>query len=262
MIEQSKFLALLKEMSEVARVQENSMTKEEIAQYFQGLDVTEEQLEAVYQYLGENGIRVPGFALKQIEQPKEEDVVEAETEKKDEKEEKQSVAHRLYIEELESLEKLTEEEKTRLFLEVRNGSEEAKLRLMEGYLPVVVELAEKYKDKGMPEEDLIQEGNVGLLDALSKVKDIAKIEDADTFLIETIRQNMVEAVDVEIGENDWESTLLAKSNLINEAAKYLAEDLGRVATVQELSDYTKLTVQEILDIRNLSLDAIELGKGE
>ena len=50
--------------------------------------------------------------------------------------------------------------------------------------------------------------------------------------------------------------------MINEAVKYLAEDLGRVATLQELAEYTKLSEKEIEDIRKLSLDAIEVGKGE
>lgn len=88
------------------------------------------------------------------------------------------------------------------------------------------------------------------------------MEDVDTFLTESVRQAMVEAVDEEIGNSDWENSMLAKSNLVNEAAKYLAEDLGRVATVQELAEYTRLTEQEILDLRTLSLDAIKVGKGE
>lgn len=257
MLDQEKFMSLLKEIKEVARVQENSMTKEEIAQYFQGLDVQDAQLNAVYQYLAENGIRVPGFVMKRIENQKEDNEDEQVVE-----EEKKSVAHRLYLEELESLELISDQERTKLFLQVRDGSEEAKLHLMEAYLPVVVELAEKYKDKGMPVEDLIQEGNIGLLQALAKVGEIANIDDADTFLVETIRQAMVEAADLEMVEEDWESTVLAKSSLINEAAQYLAEDLGRVATVKELAEYTKLSEQEIQDIRQLSLDAIEVGKGE
>lgn len=235
------------------------MTKEEIADYFKGMEVTKEQFEAIYQYLGDNGVTVPGFLYQKIEGAKEEENGE---EEQAGKEQVQSVAHRLYLEELESLETLTEQEKTRLFLAVRNGQEEAKGPLLEGYLPVVAALAEKYKNKGMLVEDLIQEGNIGLLQALDKVSDIAKVEDADTFLVESVRKAMVDAVDEEIGENDWESSVLAKSGLINEAAKYLAEDLGRVATLQELAEYTKLPEKEIEDIRKLSLDAIEVGKGE
>lgn len=255
MLDQSKFMELLKEITEVASIQEKQITKEEVAEYFKEMDVTEEQLLAVYQYLGDNGITVPGFVHQKVEE-------KAEEIEKTEKEAAQSVSHRLYLEELENLEHLTEQEKARLFLAVRNGEQEAKVQLMEGYLPVVVEMAERYKDKGMPLEDLIQEGNIGLLEALEKVNEIAKIEDAEEFIIETIRQVMVEVVDESIGENDREASVIAKTGLISEAAKYLAEELGRVATARELADYTKLSEQEIESVLKLSLDAVELGKGD
>ena len=53
-----------------------------------------------------------------------------------------------------------------------------------------------------------------------------------------------------------------RDRLISEAAKYLAEELGRVATAKELADYTKLSEQEIESVLKLSLDAVELGKGD
>ena len=258
MLEQNRFMELLQEIKEVATIQEYQITKEEIGTYFDGMDISEQQLEAVYQYLGDNGIKVPGFAHRKIEQVAEE---EKRTEMKGEKEET-SASHRFYMEELAQLQTLSQEEKTKFFLGVREGNEEHKMRLLEGYLPVVAELAEKYKEKGMPVDDLIQEGNIGLLQALDRVGEIAKLEDAETFLIESVRNAKVSAVDEENGTEDWESAVVAKSGLIHEAAKYLAEDLGRVATVEELAEYTKLSVKEIEDIRKLSLDAIEVGKGE
>lgn len=257
MLEQNRFMELLQEIKEVATIQEYQITKEEIGTYFDGMDISEQQLEAVYQYLGDNGIKVPGFVHRKIEQVEE----EKSTEIKGEKEEN-SVSHRFYMEELAQLQTLSQEEKTKFFLGVREGNEEHKMRLLEGYLPVVAELAEKYKEKGMPVDDLIQEGNIGLLQALGRVGEIAKLEDAETFLIESVRNAMVSAVDEVNGAEDWESAVVAKSGLIHEAAKYLAEDLGRVATVEELAEYTKLSVKEIEDIRNLSLDAIEVGMGE
>ena len=73
---------------------------------------------------------------------------------------------------------------------------------------------------------------------------------------------MVEVVDENIGEKDQEASVVAKTGLISEAAKYLAEELGRVATAKELADYTKLSEQEIESVLKLSLDAVELGKGD
>lgn len=260
MLEQNRFMELLQEIKEVATIQEYQITKEEIGTYFDGMDISEQQLEAVYQYLGDNGIKVPGFVHRKIEQVAEEEESDSKKVKSEKKE--NSVSHRFYMEEISQLQTLSQEEKTKLFLGVREGKEEDKMRLLEGYLPVVADLADQYKEKGMPVDDLIQEGNIGLIQALDRVGEIAKIEDAETFLIESVRNAMVSAVDEENGTEDWESAVVAKSGLIHEAAKYLAEDLGRVATVEELAEYTKLSVKEIEDIRKLSLDAIEVGKGE
>lgn len=257
MLDRSKFMEMLQSITEVAKVQDNRLTKEEIADYFSEMELEEAHFQHIYQYLGENGITVPGFLYKKVE---EDEVEKDEQGQKNEEEEKKSPVLSMYMEELSSLETISEQEKTPLFLGVRNGDEEAKKRLFEGYLPVVVELANKYKGKGMLVEDLIQEGNLGLFEALEKVGEISNIDDADTFIVESIRQAMVEVVDEEIGENDWEETVLAKTGLISEAAKYLAEDMGRVATVKELAEFTKLTEEEITDILQLSLDAVEVGK--
>lgn len=257
MLDRSKFMEMLQSITEVAKVQDNRLTKEEIADYFSEMELEEAHFQHIYQYLGENGITVPGFLYKKVEEA---EVEEVEPGQKNEEEEKKSPVLSMYMEELSSLETISEQEKTPLFLGVRNGDEEAKKRLFEGYLPVVVELANKYKGKGMLVEDLIQEGNLGLFEALEKVGEISNIDDADTFIVESIRQAMVEVVDEEIGENDWEETVLAKTGLISEAAKYLAEDMGRVATVKELAEFTKLTEEEITDILQLSLDAVEVGK--
>lgn len=261
MLDRVKFMEMLQAITEVAKVQDNRLTKEEIADYFSEMELEDAHFQHIYQYLGENGITVPGFLYKKIEVQEEPEEAEQNENKsaKENEEEKQSPVLSMYMEELSYLETMSEQEKTPLFLGVRNGEEEAKNRLFEGYLPVVVELANKYKGKGMLVEDLIQEGNLGLLEALGKVGEISNIEDADTFIIESIRQAMVEVVDEEIGENDWEETVLAKTGLISEAAKYLAEDMGRVATVKELAEFTKLSEEEIKDILQLSLDAVKVG---
>lgn len=257
MLNRSKFMEMLQAITEVAKVQDKRLTKEEIADYFSEMELEETHFQHIYQYLGENGITVPGFLYKKVEA---QEIVETEQNEKKAEEEKKSPVLSMYMEELSLLESIREQDKTTLFLGVRNGDAEAKNRLFEGYLPVVVELANKYQEKGTLVEDLIQEGNLALFEALEKVGEISNIADADTFVIESIRQAMVEAVDEEIDENDWEETVLAKTGLISEAAKYLAEDMGRVATVKELAEFTKLSEEEIKDILQLSLDAVKVGK--
>lgn len=261
MLDQAKFMEMLGEITQVAKVQENRITKEEIASYFADMDLQEEHFQHVYQYLGENGITVPGFLYqKTLENTVEEKEISKES-SQDGEEGKKSPVLSMYMEDISCFGVLSDQEKTRLFLALREGDTKAKEQLLEGYLPVVVEMAQKYKDKGMPVEDLIQEGNIGLLQALDQVATISNIGDAQDFIVETIRQAMVEVVDAEIGANDWEAQVVAKTGLIHEASKYLAEDLGRVATVEELAEFTKLSKEEIKDILQLSLDAVKVGQG-
>ena len=61
-------------------------------------------------------------------------------------------------------------------------------------------------------------------------------------------QNMIDSV---TAAKDWESTVLAKTNLLHEAAKYLAEENGREATPWDLAEYTKIPLAEIHDLLDL-----------
>lgn len=254
MLDKSKFMEMLAAITEVAKVQQNQITKEEIQNYFEGMDLEESHYQHIYQYLGENGVQVSGFVHK--EYPKTEETEETNEPTR----ENRQIALSIYMKELEEISGFSEEERIALFLALRNKDEEAKNKLIEGYLPVVVEIAKNYKDKGLFMEDLIQEGNLGLLQGLEKVSTISNIGDADAFLQEHIKMAITTVIDEEVGESDWETAMVAKTSLISEAAKVLAEDMGRMATIKELADYTKIPEEEVKDILSLSLDAVKVGK--
>lgn len=253
MLDKNKFMEMLVAITEVAKAQENRITKEEIQNYFEGMNIEESQYQHIYQYLGENGVQIPGFVHKEYPKTEENDEINETTK------EKHPIALSIYMKELEEISGLSKGERTSLFLALRNKDEQAKGKLIEGYLPVVVEIARDYKDKGLPIEDLIQEGNLGLLQGLEEISTISNIEDADTFLQEHIKMAIAMVIDEEVGENEWETAVVAKTSLISEAAKVLAEDMGRVATIKELSDYTKIPIEEVKDILALSLDAVKVG---
>lgn len=247
---------MLQSITEIAKTQENKLTKEEIKKYFKDMELEEQHYQHIYQYLGDNRIQVQGFRYQPITEKasvSKENNIELEENKQIET----SVHLKMYLKELENLPQSCETES--MFLRFYNQEENVKEEIISVYLPVVVELAKSYQDKGMALEDLIQEGNMGLLQALEKVNQIQKLSDADRFIKESIQMAMIQALDEETEENDWESAILAKTNLISEAAKYLAEDLGRVATIEELSEYTRMTETEIKDLLELSLDAVKVG---
>lgn len=70
-----------------------------------------------------------------------------------------------------------------------------------------------------------------------------------------IQQAIENFIDETTESKDWEDAILAKTNLLNEAAKYMTEEIGRVPTIDELSEYTKISREEINNLRGLSEDA-------
>lgn len=241
MIDQVKFLEMLKEIMEVARVQDNTITKQELEGLMGDVKLSDEQLESVYAYLAENKIEVAGFVYTppKAEIPEEEKISEED-----------SIFLKMYKEDLQEVERLDENEKAALLKELLLGNEDVKERILNGYLHEVIKVVQKHKNKGVKVEDLIQEGNLGLMTALQNVPDSFD-EDSD-FLVTAIEDAIIAAIDENSEDSSSENTIVAKANLIREAAKYLEEDLGRAPGFAELAEYTKISKDEIRDILNLA----------
>ena len=243
-MDQNIFMNAMKELIELAKVKENVLEAEEIKTFMEDFSIDDRQLHSIFQYLMANGIKIPNVQIA---------TETAAANEEEAGEEAGSVSYRIYMEELSEYNGLGQSEKEQLFLTMRGEqTEEAKQKIIEGYLPVVVELAKRYQDKGMPLEDLIQEGNLGLLAAVNQLHQLAKLDTADEFLVESIRKAIVESVDLQIAGNDWEQTILAKTQLLHEANTYLAKEWGRVATIQELAEFTKMTMEEIEALQEMS----------
>lgn len=243
MTDKDKFLEMLKEIMEVASVQNNRISKEELAKMLGKVELSDEQYQAVYAYLAENRIEVEGYIYippkKEVKIP-EEEKVSAED----------SLYLKMYKEELQEVEHLSKEEKEALIREVAEGKEDNIQQLINGYLHDVLAIVQKYKNKGVRVEDLIQEGNMGLI---VTVDNLAKQEEvSDDYLLKAIEDAVITAIDEMKNKESEEDAIVAKANLIREAAKYLEEDGGRAPSIAELEKYTKIPQDEIRDILNLS----------
>ena len=75
-----------------------------------------------------------------------------------------------------------------------------------------------------------------------------------------VRSRLIELVDEELAGSDSENSILARVNLLLEATRVLAEENGRIATVEELSEFTRMDREEIEMYVELSRGKIELGK--
>ncbi len=268
---QDRFLGLLREMVEIAHAQQDRLTKEEIRKYLDGQELTEKNMQAVYHYLGENRIVVEGYDFV----PEPATRAAGHMDKKEKmaagRETRREANMRLYHQEVERLSGDLGKEEAML-LSFLKGDFSLKNVIIEKYLHKVVEFAQRYKKRNVPLDEVIAEGNLGVMAAMQIIMenheeyilpgggvDIAKF--FGTLEMETIHA-MECYIDGMTDSKDWENTMLAKTNLLHEAVKYMTEEMGRMPTLEELSEYTKISEREIKEISGLSKEVKKNILGE
>ncbi|MDE6851707.1 MAG: hypothetical protein K2J67_04355 [Lachnospiraceae bacterium] len=255
MEEQSKFLEMLEGMKEIARAQDNYLTREEMKRYLGDIELSEGQWKAVCQYLGAYQIRVQGYEY--VPDPKSGHAGQSPVDG--------SKIQRRYRRDLQNLPSDRQNvpiQEIRRFLE---GDLQPREQIIESRLGQVVEIAERYTKYSVSLEELIAEGNLGLLQGMAKVESDRErwilsdgTVDVQGFF-KLLEQEVINAIEQLINQETeskgQETAMLAKTNLLHESAKYLTEENGKIPTVQELSDYTRVPEEEIRQIMELSEDA-------
>ncbi|MFT4104226.1 MAG: sigma-70 domain-containing protein [Lacrimispora sp.] len=167
--------------------------------------------------------------------------------------------YQMYLEEMEGIVPCTGEEKAVLLKEAVKGSKEAKKRLVEGLLKTSLEYAREYQDKGVLLTDLVQEANMALLMAVEEYDGPAEAAEFDRFTEEKIRQALIFAVEEEESADRTGEELTARVNVLQTVSQALAGELGREATVEELAEKMKMTVEEIKGIMKMAMDAMSMN---
>lgn len=256
-MDQREFIHRMNELAELGQSKGNTLTKEEVAEFCHGLSLTEEQLQMVYDYLAERGICVPGTGRGE---GKNEVVVPEDSE--DETLRSDSKYISIYRRQLRELPEYTKEMVEELYERLRQGDESAVSAVIEAHLKKVATMAGKFKGKGVPLEDLIQEGNLALVTCVSSLTGNREVADFKKAINRAVKSRLIELVEEEIEDMDGIRGILARINLLYEATKVLAEEYGRVATIGELSEFTKMDEEEIRMYVDFSRKKIELGSGE
>lgn len=266
MRDQNEFMKQMLELVDLAKANDSRIHVQEVKEFCSDLELTAPQLKLVYEFLTEHNIEVEGHTTKKKNsgnragegdgfQTAEGDDPDAGLNTEDSK------YLRIYRRELRELREFSEEEKLLLYEKLLAGDESVMHSVIESHLKRVVTLAGKYKNRGVPLEDLIQEGNLTLITAVDMLCGHDGIEDVRKELDRSIRGRLIELADSQMESRGQENTILAKTNLIHEATKILAEEWGRLATVAELAEYTKMTEEEIRMYVDLSLEEIRVGEG-
>ena len=287
MDEQDKFLEVLKDIKDIAALQQNMLSKSEIEKYLSGMELDKAKLDAIYHYLSAAGIKIEGYkfvpdivdmkvmAGKDLSEDKKTDsknrTKSAAVQEKKDKDDRALYNRKLYKRDMSRIEEIDDDNLRRIIENFIAGDRSARDKLIESRLGCVMKLASGYKkreivvNKNVSLDEVIAEGNVGLLEGISVIeKNMGNYITKDGLpdynaVLGTIELEIVNAMenmlDGETNNKDWEGAVLAKTNLLHEAAKFITEEIGRVPTKMELSDYTKVSIKEIDNIRGLSEDA-------
>ena len=238
----AEFLNKLSGLVDLAKEKGYQITIEEVKNYFNGMNLTEEQLELVFDYLLAQKVVVKGY-IKMQEEKEEISYTEEEEE-----------YLREYLADLKAFKKPGKGEKEALILQILQGDMKAKTRLTEIYLPEVVEIAKEFYHSEIFLGDLIQEGNVGLILGLDMLTDA---ESAQEIIVAQIRQSIHMLTEEQDELNTRDKKMVEKVSALDEAIKTLTEELGRKVSLEELAVYMGLTEEEIEDILRLTGEEAE-----
>lgn len=291
MQDKENFLAMLAAIVDLAKVQDNIITMDEIKELLDDSSFTAEQMGHVYEYLAANQIRIQGY-IRNIkandedvnitsidnatESDNEQEYLDEESKKalqelkeREERFEKEEASYiKMYLEDLEAISPMVDGEMDMLINSLRKGNRSAKERLLELHLGEVVNIARSYKGKGIFVGDLIQEGNIGLMTALEEICTGANrvptesIPDTLEYIVNRIRESMEFVIHEQQDDKILENRIVEKINFISSCMKDLAEEFGREATLDELVKFTNLEKLEIADIMELAKDALSVSNDE
>lgn len=231
---QESFANAINGLKEIAKSYENMLATDDIKEELKDLKLSEEQLQAVYDYLIENKIQIVDYVKEKTEVPEEK--------------EEDSRFLKMYMEEIKDYQDISEERLQEVFRKAVKRDEEAKAELITGYLNRIVDLARIYKGQGVLLEDLIQEGNIGLLNGIFSAEGQPEIENIENYLMEHICQSMEAAIYEVETENQAEDYIVKQIDEVDKCITEFEKAHNRKPLVEELADLLKKDTEEVKDI--------------
>ena len=164
---------------------------------------------------------------------------------------------RMYLKEIGRVPLLTADEEIELAQRIENGDEEARHKLCEANLRLVVSIAKRYVGRGMQFLDLIQEGNLGLIKAVSKF-DWRKGYKFSTYATWWIRQSITRAIADQARTIRIPVHMVETINKLIRISKQLMQELGREPTPQEIAAEMDITPEKVMEIQRIAQEPVSL----
>ena len=269
---QEKFLKALEGLVKLAATWKNTLDAEEVLKAFEGIELSEDQMDQIYEYLEKHNIDImqskqpmDDSSIDDLVIDTDEDILlpdeEDEVELIDDVDVLEGVSTedpvRMYLKEIGNVPLLSSEEEVELAKLVENGDEEAKRKLTEANLRLVVSIAKKYVGRGMPFLDLIQEGNMGLMKAVDKF-DYTKGYKFSTYATWWIRQAITRGI-ADTGRTIRVPVHMVETiNKTLRMTRTLLQELGREPTPEEVAEKLGVPVSRVREVLKISRDPVSL----
>ena len=255
-----KFIEKLQELLSMAKKKKNVLEYREISDFFHDMDLDVEQFEKILDFLETNNIDVLRISDDDDEDILLDDDEDVEVENID-----LSVPDgisiedpvRMYLKEIGKVPLLSAEEEIELAKRMELGDQEAKKRLAEANLRLVVSIAKRYVGRGMLFLDLIQEGNLGLIKAVEKF-DYRKGYKFSTYATWWIRQAITRAIADQARTIRIPVHMVETINKLIRVSRQLLQELGREPSPEEIAAEMSMPVERVREILKISQEPVSL----
>ncbi len=264
-----KFSEKLVELLELAKKKKNVLEYQEINDFFKNQPLDAEQMDKIFDFLEASGIDVlritdNGADDLMLDDDMDIDGLDDEEEVELDKidlsvPEGVSIEDpvRMYLKEIGKVPLLSAEEEIELAKRMEQGDENAKKRLAEANLRLVVSIAKRYVGRGMLFLDLIQEGNLGLIKAVEKF-DYRKGYKFSTYATWWIRQAITRAIADQARTIRIPVHMVETINKLIRVSRQLLQELGREPTPEEIAEEMDMPVDRVREILKISQEPVSL----
>jgi RNA polymerase primary sigma factor len=248
--EQTKFLTRVKELVALGKQKKGVLEYKEIMDHFSDMELEPEQIEKIYEYLERQNIDVLGNIEEEEEPLDDLDLSLPEGINIDD-------PVRMYLKEIGKVPLLTAEEEIELARRMEQGDPEAKRKLAEANLRLVVSIAKRYVGRGMLFLDLIQEGNLGLIKAVEKF-DYGKGFKFSTYATWWIRQAITRAIADQARTIRIPVHMVETINKLIRVSRQLLQELGREPQPEEIAKELNMPVSKVREIIKIAQEPVSL----
>ena len=262
MDKKTMFNEALAKLVSYATAHDNLITMEDVKSFFNGLIDDDSQYKLIYDYLSINKIEIKGFT------PSDDNIFDdshgmnaiSENIAKDENGQSQEETDfiKMYMDDIGALQTVSDVEQAALVNKLIAGDASASTPLVESKLKKVADIAKKYCGKGVTFGDLIQEGNLELMVAVSEYT--KECGDFNNYIDKRIEQGIRNVINSQINSDRIGQHLADKLNQLDNTTSKLSKELGRVPEISELADAMGITEDEASLLLKTSLDTLSVNQ--